>query len=319
MATPRPRPSWWRLFHSALFLFALLAAGVYFGTTATVLAQGAARSTTSPPPAPGRFPMPIADFLKGNYLERADIVLTQRKWDFVSWIIRRATNSPFSHAAMVFTGPHLEQGYSGTFVIEAGTSGVDLTKLGDYLQDDATYVAVKRFRRPWFALSQQSRVRGVMLDKIKSGYNYWAVGRIARAVWFGIERQRRGARETVERYRDRNWTPPNDFICSGFLQLGFVEAVLEFIRDGLLPPDAIKEVVFHPEADSRLPDRASWKDLGEDARTTAELFYYQNLEELETITPEDLARSQKLEWLYLIGNGKVHKVQSYDEARKLMQ
>jgi hypothetical protein len=68
------------------------------------------------------WPMPVEDFLAGKYLERADVVLTRREWDVSSWAIRWATNSPFSHAAMVFTGPQFESGYTSTFVIESGTS-----------------------------------------------------------------------------------------------------------------------------------------------------------------------------------------------------
>src|SRR5262245_40899671 len=73
------------------------------------------------------WPMPVEDFLAGKYLERADVILTRREWDVASWAIRWATNSPFSHSAMVFTGPQFESGYTSTFVIEAGTNGVDLT------------------------------------------------------------------------------------------------------------------------------------------------------------------------------------------------
>ncbi len=36
-------------------------------------------------------------------------------------------------------------------------------------------------------------------------------------------------------------------------------------------------------------------------------------------TPEDLAASGKLEWLYFVKNGMVHKVGSYDEVRKLIE
>jgi hypothetical protein len=41
--------------------------------------------------------------------------------------------------------------------------------------------------------------------------------------------------------------------------------------------------------------------------------------ELEAVTPEAIATSDKLEWLYFIRSGKVHKVSSYDEVKKLMQ
>ncbi len=35
------------------------------------------------------------------------------------------------------------------------------------------------------------------------------------------------------------------------------------------------------------------------------------------MTPEDLATSDKLEWLYFIKDGLVYKVSSYDEVKKL--
>ena len=35
------------------------------------------------------------------------------------------------------------------------------------------------------------------------------------------------------------------------------------------------------------------------------------------MTPEDLASSDKLEWLYFIKNGLVYKVSTYDEVKKL--
>ena len=125
--------------------------------------------------------MPVEDFLDGKYLERADVVLTRRDYDLTSWLIRWTTNSPFSHAAMVFTGPQFESGFSNTFVIEASTRGVDLTDLRDYIADKSTFLAIKRVKEPWFDEVKQSRVRGLLLDKIKSTYDYWAIGHLARS------------------------------------------------------------------------------------------------------------------------------------------
>ena len=87
--------------------------------------------------APGKalddvWPKPVTEFLRGQYLERADVMLTRRSGDIASSVIRWATNSLFSHAALVYTAPPFDAGLSETFVIEAGTSGVDLTKLADY-------------------------------------------------------------------------------------------------------------------------------------------------------------------------------------------
>lgn len=266
-----------------------------------------------------KWPMPVEDFLAGKYLERADVVLTRREWNLASWAIRWATNSPFSHAAMVFTGPQFESGYSSTFVIEAGTGGVDITNLRDYIADKSSFIAIKRFRKEWFDEPKQSRVRGLLLDKIKASYNYWAIGAIVRTLWFGVEQGVSGDRKTVQRFRERNWNTPNEFICSGLVQIGFVEAAIEYIKAGQLPPSALNDVVFERESATRLPDSEDWGYLdAETSKTTAVLFRKQNFDALQSVTPEDLASSSKLDWLYFIKNGLVYRVASYDDVRKLI-
>ena len=266
------------------------------------------------------WPMPVEDFLAGKYLERADVVLTRREWDVASWAIRWATNSPFSHSAMVFTGPQFESGYTSTFVIEAGTGGVDLTNLRDYIADKSAFIAIKRFRKEWFDEPKQSRVRGLLLDKIKASYNYWAIGSIARSLWFGVERSVTGERDAVRNFRERNWDAPNEFICSGLVQVGFVEAAIEYIKAGQLPASALNEVVFEPEAATRLPAQEDWSYLDDEtSKTTAVLFRKQNFDALQSVTPENLAASDKLQWLYFIKNGLVYKVATYDDVRKLIE
>ncbi|KAB2939318.1 hypothetical protein [Hyphomicrobium sp.] len=266
------------------------------------------------------WPMPVEDFLAGRYLERADVVLTRREWDLASWAIRWATDSPFSHSAMVFTGPQFESGYTSTFVIEAGTGGVDLTNLRDYIADKSAFIAIKRFRKEWFDQHKQSRVRGLLLDKIKASYNYWAIGSIVRSLWFGVERSVTGEREAVRNFRERQWDAPNEFICSGLVQIGFIEAAIEYIKAGQLPPSALNEVVFEPEAATRLPEEEDWGYLDEEtSKTTAVLFRKQNFDALQSVTPENLAASEKLDWLYFIKNGMVHKVASYADVRKLIE
>ena len=287
-------------------------------------AQPLATAAEPPPPAEDIveevWPMPVEDFLAGKYLERADVVLTRREWDISSWAIRWATSSPFSHAAMVFTGPQFESGYTSTFVIESGTSGVDLTNLRDYIADKSAFIAIKRFRQPWFDEAKQSRVRGLLLDKIKASYSYWAIGTIARNLWFGVERSVSGDRTAMRNFRERNWDAPTEFICSGLVQIGFVEAAIEYIKAGTLPPTALNEVVFEPVAATRLPEREDWSYLdAESSKTTAVLFRKQNFDALQSVTPEDLAASEKLEWLYFIKNGQVYKVASYDDVRKLIE
>ena len=109
-------------------------------------------------------------------------------------------------------------------------------------------------------------------------YNYWAIVHIMRNLWFGVQetvQAEKGGRR--HHRREREGTPPNEFICSGLVQIGFVEAVLEYIKAGQLPPSAINDVVFEPEAATRLPDKADWAYLDpESSKTTAVLFRKQN-------------------------------------------
>ena len=265
-----------------------------------------------------KWPKPIDEFLAGEFLQRSDVVLTRREYDPASYLIRWATGSVFSHSALIFTSPVQEPGINNTFVIEAGTGGVDLTNLADYVNDQSAFIAIKRLKQPWFDPEKQSRVRGLLLDNIKSQYDYWAIARIAREIWFGIERTIRGKEKTVEEFQNREWKRPNQFICSGLVQYGFVEAVVEYVLQRKLPPWALNEVVFSKTAEKRLISREDWEtadpeliDLNIPA-TRAVL-----ASDLEATTPEDLAESDKLKWLYFIQDGKVHKIGSYADLKRL--
>lgn len=265
------------------------------------------------------WPKPVDEFLAGDYLNRADIVLTSSSRDLSSAVIRWATNSVFSHAALIFSEPRIDAGINNTFVIEAGTGGVDLTNLRDYTSVRRSFVAIKRFKKDWFDETRRARVRGVLLDKIKASYNYWSIVSIARNIWFGVQKKLQGGEETIQQYRKNEWSPPSEFICSGLVQVGFVEAVVEAIKRDELPPEALREVVFLRDAANKLPEDGNWQYLGkEDAKETADLFKDINLDQLESVTPEDLAQSDKLEWLYVIRRGKVYKVSSYDDVKKIL-
>lgn len=303
------------------------------GVMLVLFAAGGAHALTSDSPAkpqdkaalaPGKalddvWPKPVDEFLKGNYLLRADVVLTRRTGDIGSSLIRWATNSAFSHAALVYTGAQFDQGISGTFVIEAGTSGVDLTQISHYAESKSTYVAIKRFKKDWFNPSRQARVRGVLLDKIKDSYSYWTIWRIIRNIWFGVQSKVQTKEKAVEAYHKRAWEPPNEYICSGLVQIGFVQTVIEGIQRGELSPEVLRDVVFSKSAASRLPAPGDWKYLGADAKDTAVNFQDVLNDELYAITPEDLAQTEKLEWLYLLKDGQVYKVSSYADVLKLVR
>lgn len=271
--------------------------------------------------APGKafddvWPKPVDEFLVGEYLDKADVVLTRRSGDIASTLIRWATSSFFSHAALVYTAPPFDPGIGESFVIEAGTKGVDLTKFADYARgQNADYVAIKRLKsKPWFTANRQARVRGLLLDKIKSRYDYWTIWKIVRNIWFGVQTRVSTRERTVERYRENNWEPPNEYICTGLVQMGFVQMVIELIERKEVSPEELRSVVFDEDVARFLPEPGKWALLGEDQKETAINFAEVLNDDLYAVTPEDLAQSDKLEWLYLIKDGAVHKVSSYADV-----
>ncbi|MGQ0458006.1 MAG: hypothetical protein ACT4OU_13220 [Hyphomicrobium sp.] len=312
---------------AALALLALVAILPIAGAFAVVDTEqeGPAPQDTEAAKAPGKafddvWPKPVDEFLAGEYLDKADVVLTRRSGDIASFVIRWATNSLFSHAAMVYTAPPFDAGISETFVIEAGTSGVDLTTLSYYVRgDNADFVAFRRLKsKPWFDANRQARVRGVLLDKIKARYDFWTVWKIARNVWFGVQTKMQSRPKTVERYRKNKWQPPNEYICTGLVQIGFVEMMIEAIKKGEIPPESLRDVVFTRTAENTLPEKGDWKYLGDDQKETAINFREVLNDDLFSVTPEDLAQTDKLDWIYLVRKGAVHKISSYADVIRIV-
>lgn len=248
------------------------------------------------------FPMPVKAFLENaeTYLRRGDVVLFKGKASLFSIAIRWSTRSEFSHAALVFAVPSAEEGFERTFLIEAGTSGVDITDLQHYLDKWRVYdVAIKRADYEWMSLDVQRSVRGHMLNFIKADYDYWKIVAIARALVsnaiFNLAAAVQGVEKAVRQsYR---WTkrPPSRFVCSGFVQFGFISAVWRLIANGATGPK-IDDVIFRPSLSSR-SDR----------------------EAVLATTPEDLAQSRKLAWKYAIRAGKVYPVDSYEGVRAVFR
>jgi len=309
---------------SQLFIGAVLLAGIAAspGTNIYYVALDTTRASQPEQAArpQGDWPKDVDQFLAGQYLQKADVMLEQRSGDLPAWVIRWATNSQFSHAALVYTAPPFDDGVSNTFVIEAGTKGVDLTKLSDYLHDPrVSFIAIKRLKpQPWFDSNRQARVRGLLLDKIKAHYDYWTIWQIAKQVWFGVQEKVSSRQRTVEAFRNKDWTPPNEFICSGLVQIGFVEMMVEAIKNNQISPEALRDVVFTRSAERYLPTRGLWANLGDEQKNIAQIFRDLLNDELYSVTPEDLAQTEKLDWMYLIKENKVYKITSYKDVLRLV-
>jgi hypothetical protein len=246
---------------------------------------------------PPLFPMRVNEFLAHAdlFLKRGDIVLSRSR-TFYSWLIRIATNSPFSHCALVFLLPQPSEQFHNTFLLQSVKNGVGLASLRSYVfnKSEHNQMAIKRFNHSWADDEFQKQVGGIMLDYVNAGYDFNRALKIGLTFlfsitlgWFKIfgtsSTSMSNAVKRTKR-RSRNWIPPQ-FICGGFVQYGFLQAQE---RRGGNPQD----VIFRD-------------GLNE---------YDRN--ELLAVTPEDIAQSAKLEWVYVIRNGWVHEVKTYAQARK---
>jgi hypothetical protein len=275
----------------------------------------------APEPAPA-WPMPVADFLAGPYLRPSDVVLTRKRQSIRSWLIRLATRGSFSHAALVFLVPRLERGFDSSFVIEAASRGVGLTNLGDYLNDRRTIVGIKRLDKPWFTEELQCLVRGRLLNAIKAPYCYSTLFHVVRDLWnelrYGMRSCVFGSYKAITKARRLRLTPPNQYICSGLVQQGFLQAIADLAFDDRIAPEKLRDVVFRDDLAKLLPQ--DWSQFTQKEQREIIYDYASGFADLlQSVTPNDLARSKSLDWAYVVRDGEVHKITSDRHAEALLQ
>ncbi len=251
-------------------------------------------------------PVPVRESLAQDKLKRADIVLCRGKKSLFSRLIRWATRSHFSHAAIVFVIPSQDKGFDNTFLMESVTGGVDITDIRHYAIDEwrGYDLAIKRFEAPWFATGPEAEdirrlVRGCMLNFVKADFDYLNVWRIAvevvRRFVFGVRVRFGGLEPTLRKAYAKGQLAPGSFICSGFVQYGFYDAVRRLVDADRLTDAELAAVVFNPKASAR-PDTPT----------------------LLSTTPEDLAQAEQLSWKYVIIDQHVYEVTSKTEAYALI-
>jgi hypothetical protein len=225
----------------------------------------------------------LHQFLQEQNLKRGDIILLRGKRSIFSLAVRLFTWSYYSHSALVFAVPNTEEGFDKTFLIESSRDGVDITDVIHYLNSKNYDAVILRFEADWFTEDIAKLVRGHMLNFIKARYDY-------RGIWKMIM-------SAIGRIiKDKQEPFPSRFLCSGFVQYGFIAAIDRQIVNGKMPRNKLKDVIFN----DRLSDDPSIPDI------------------LETV-PEDLARSNKLSWKYVIRNGTVYEINSREEAEKFLR
>lgn len=263
------------------------------------------------------FPMSVEKFNKGNYLRRADVLL-MRGHRLFSKAIRFATNSPFSHAALIFLVPEPEQGFDHAFVLEAVPMGVSISRLAHVSEPshDGNYaaaVAVLRLSTPWFTDNVARTVRGHTLNFIEAGYDWRTVLGIARGVLVArllgqTEEVPNAFAKALRKAQARGGLAPGNFVCSGLVQYGYLRTLkdLASAQGAPISETEARAGLFNP----RLNDVPIDTILDGDPMSFATLL---------ATTPEEISNSPNLEWKYVILNGRVHSVANRQEAVALIE
>jgi hypothetical protein len=252
----------------------------------------------------------MEELVIGEKLKRADILLTHSKRSLLGWLIRLGTGSYWNHAFMVYTIRATHLGYERTFIIESKGAGIDIHNIAHYFERPNKYdVGIMRLEAPWFAddsdtggLRYRRRIREFALQEIDDKYDYRLILGITRrilrqiilAFLFPRQRFKPPEQRRVQVQRVLGFDV-NAYICSGFVQWAYYEAVSRIVSEDGLDPSRIREVVFNPQASGEVIES-----------------------ELLSTTPADIATSEKLSWKYVIKDGVVHKVASEEEVNGVL-
>lgn len=186
-------------------------------------------------------------------LQVADIILAREK-KYYSKIIQKGTDSYWSHTLLVFFVPDKKMLFKNTLVIGAQSRGIEIHRIQKFTENYD--IGVKRVSG--LSAETKERVLSFMFNNIDIPYDYTRLFALFLNYFINILRGG-GKREHLKKFLINK----DAFICSGFIQKAFFEAMPKGKKDSVL---------FTEDKD-------------------AKLF-------MEEITPADIAQSKNCEWIY---------------------
>ena len=219
---------------------------------------------------------PLNYFLQPNdvgpYMRVSDVVLrvNLNPKDVFSRIIRFATNSAWSHTALLYLISDPPQGYDNTFLVEAMTSGIRVASWRNEVFPFETFtVGIRRLPLDWYAetphdiarrdpndpedtpgIALLRHVRGMALDQVNGLYDENAIfemvalyaERVAKRHFAAIPEIAAAADNAANLFRkwdesDANASSVLRFICSGLVQHSFFSALRRRILNDLAVPE----------------------------------------------------------------------------------
>lgn len=215
----------------------------------------------------------------GPRLRVSDVVLriNHSKREIFSHLIRMATNSQWSHSALVSSINNPSRGLRNTFLIEAETKGVIVSSWRNEVMPYKEFtVGIKRPRLDWYqenpdeaarrdrdeledqhGIAYLRHVRDMAMDQIHGLYDHKVVWELASLYVERVARHRLGklpqvaqaADEVAELFKQWDTKQPPDahvmhFICSGLMQYSFFAALRFRLQQDLKHP-AYREYALH--------------------------------------------------------------------------
>jgi hypothetical protein len=251
----------------------------------------------------------IKELVGGGKLKRADILLAHSKGSYWGWLIRLGTRCYWNHAFIIYMVRDPNKGYDEALIIDPRMGIIHLDNVAHYLGNPNRYdVAVKRLDKEWF--QNDSKVGGlsycqIVCDMARREIDDKPFTRIIR-VSHGIFRQVRLAyrflrrRIKYPRLGKKQLSPITKRLkisaygCGGFIQWAYYNGVSRILEESQ-DRNRLRDVTFNP----RLIEPVKQYDL-------------------LSVTPADLAMSDKLSWKYVVKDGVVWAVSSKEEVISIL-
>ena len=290
---------------------------------------------------------PIAYFLQqsdeGPHLRVADVVLraNMKTTEIFSSLIRFATNSAWSHSALLYLISDPPQGFDNTFLVEAMTTGVRVASWRDeVIPPEQFTVGLRRLNVDWYketardvakrdaedpedvtGIGYLRHVRGLALDQINGLYNQNTVDELTAlyieriSTQYHIPLLSKLANDVANYFKQKDDAVLR-FICSGLVQYSFFEALRQrIINDMKNYSDSamsnlsnLHRVIYHPDPDGIIANYVQQVQTGK--LDIAAAVPGAVLDLLKTTTPADINNTTNLDWRYIIRNGWIWQIEN---------
>jgi hypothetical protein len=290
---------------------------------------------------------PIAYFLQqsdeGPHLRVADVVLraNMKATEIFSGLIRFATNSAWSHSAVLYLINDPPQGFDNTFLVEAMTTGVRVASWRNEVEPPEQFtVGIRRLNVDWYAETARDvskrdtddpedvkgigylrHIRGLALDQINELYNHNTIDELTALYVERVTKRYRIpfasklAGDIANYFKQRDESVLR-FICSGLVQYSFFEALRRRIINDYANPayrdsamsnlSNLHRVIYHPDPEGIIANYVQQVQAGKvdiAANVPDDV-----LDLLKTTTPADINNTSNLEWRYVIRKGWVWQI-----------